>query len=144
MTAPRFAITAIERREWPFTLRMPFRFGVITVTQGRQAVLRVRIRDAAGREAWGVAAESLAAKWFDTDPALSDAQNEDQLRRSLELAGESALAAGMNTAFGHFADGYAAVCFGHSASTSESGRRPRASNRRINQPAALRASDPEK
>jgi hypothetical protein len=44
----------------------------------------------------------------------------------------------------HFAGGYAAVCFGHSASTSESGRRPRASNRRINQPAALRASDPEK
>ena len=39
MTAPRFAVTAIERREWPFTLRLPFRFGVITVTQGRQAVL---------------------------------------------------------------------------------------------------------
>ena len=71
MTAPRFAVTAIERREWPFTLRLPFRFGVITVTQGRQAVLRLRIRDEAGREAWGVAAESLAAKWFDKDPALS-------------------------------------------------------------------------
>ncbi|WP_431271421.1 mandelate racemase [Dankookia sp. P2] len=107
MSAPRFAVTAIERREWPFTLRLPFRFGVITVTEGRQAVLRVRIRDEAGREGWGIAAESLAAKWFDKDPALSDAENEDQLRRSLELAGEVALAAGMNTAFGHFADGYA-------------------------------------
>ena len=81
MTAPRFAITAIERREWPFTLRLPFRFGVVTVTQGRQAVVRVRIRDEAGREGWGVAAETLAAKWFDKDPALSDADNENQLRR---------------------------------------------------------------
>ena len=62
MTAPRFRILEIERREWPFTLRLPFRFGVITVTEGRQAVLRVRIRDEAGREGWGVAAESLAAK----------------------------------------------------------------------------------
>ncbi len=108
MTAPRFAITAIERREWPFTLRLPFRFGVITVTEGRQAVVRVRIRDEAGREGWGVAAETLAAKWFDKDPALSDADNEHQLRRSLELAGEVSLAAGPNTAFGHFADTYAA------------------------------------
>ena len=37
-------------------------------------VKRVRIRLADGREGWGVAAESLAAKWFDKDPALSDAQ----------------------------------------------------------------------
>lgn len=107
MTAPRFAITAVERREWPFTLRLPFRFGIITVTQGRQAVVRARIRLEDGREGWGVAAETLAAKWFDKDPALSDAQNEDQLRRSLELAGEASLAAGANTAFGHFADTYA-------------------------------------
>ena len=108
MSAPRFTITAVECREWPFTLRLPFRFGVITVTQGRQAVVRVRIRDEAGREGWGIAAETLAAKWFDKDPGLSDADNEHQLRRSLELAGEASLAAGPNTAFGHYADTYAA------------------------------------
>ena len=108
MTAPRFAITAIECREWPFTLRLPFRFGVITVTQGRQAVVRVRIRDESGGEGWGVAAETLAAKWFDKDPTLTDADNEHQLRRSIELAGAASLAAGPNTGFGHFADTYAA------------------------------------
>ncbi len=108
MTPPRFSVVAVERREWPFTLRLPFRFGVITVTQGRQAVLRARIRTEDGREGWGVAAESIAAKWFDKDPALSDAQNEHQLRRSLELAEAQALAAGADTAFGHFANGYAA------------------------------------
>jgi hypothetical protein len=108
MSAPRFRILEVERREWPFRLRLPFRFGVITVTEGRQAVVRARIRDEAGRECWGVAAETLAAKWFDKDLGLSDAQNGHQLRRSLELAGEAALAAGENTAFGHFADHYAA------------------------------------
>jgi hypothetical protein len=103
----RFTIVAAERREWPFSLRLPFRFGAVTVTQGRQAVLRLRIRDETGREGWGVAAETLAAKWFDKDPGLTDAQNEDQLRRALELACAASLAAGPNTAFGHFADSYA-------------------------------------
>jgi len=109
MTAPRFTLLETQRREWPFTLRLPFRFGVITVTHGRQAVVRARIRLDDGTEAWGVAAETLAAKWFDKDPKLSDAQNEQQLRRALELATEASLAAGANTAFGHFADSYADV-----------------------------------
>jgi len=108
VSAPRLAVRAVELYEWPFKLRLPFRFGVITVTHGRQAVARVRIRTDAGREAWGFAAEGLAAKWFDKDLALSDEQNLDQLRRALELAREAYLAAGSNTAFGHYADHYAA------------------------------------
>ncbi len=105
--APRFRILEAERREWPFRLRLPFRFGGATVTHGRQAVLRARIRDEAGREGWGVAAETLAAKWFDKDPRWTDAQNEHQLRRALEIAEAASLAAGANTAFGHFADCHA-------------------------------------
>ncbi len=108
MTAPRFRLTEVQRFEWPFRLRMPFRFGVITVTHGRQAVIRARIALDDGTEQWGVAAETLAAKWFDKDPRWSDAQNEHQLRRALELACDATLAAGANTAFGHYADGYAA------------------------------------
>jgi hypothetical protein len=107
MDAPRFTLVETQRFEWPFTLRLPFRFGAITVTHGRQAVVRARIRLEDGRERWGVAAETLAAKWFDKDPALSDAQNEHQLRRALEIA--EAATQGANTAFGHFADTYAAV-----------------------------------
>lgn len=109
MDAPRFTLVETQRLEWPFRLRMPFRFGVITVTHGRQAVLRARIRLDDGTEQWGLAAESLAAKWFDKDPALTDAQNEHQLRRALELAEAATLGAGANTAFGHFADTYPAV-----------------------------------
>jgi hypothetical protein len=106
MTAPRFRLVETRRFEWPFRLRLPFRFGVITVTHGRQAVIRARIALDDGTEHWGVAAETLAAKWFDKDPRWTDAQNEHQLRRALELACDATLAAGANTAFGHYADGY--------------------------------------
>lgn len=108
MTAPRLTLLAVDAFEWPFRLRLPFRFGVITATQGRQAILRARIRLEDGREAVGYAAEMLAAKWFDKSPALSDAQNVDQLRRALELATDAYLAAGSSTAFGLFAASYAA------------------------------------
>jgi hypothetical protein len=108
MTAPRFRLLETQRFEWPFRLRMPFRFGVITVTHGRQAVIRARIALEDGSEHWGVAAETLAAKWFDKDPRWTDAQNEDQLRRALEIACAATMAAGANTAFGHYADAYGA------------------------------------
>jgi len=76
------------------------------VTHGLQAVVRVRIRTEDGREATGFAAEALAAKWFDKDLALTDAQNHDQLRLALRIAADGYLAAGANTAFGHYADHY--------------------------------------
>ena len=105
--APQLSVLDVQCFEWPFALRLPFRFGVITVTEGRQAVVRVRVALDGGREAWGTAAESLAAKWFDKDPRWSDAQNLDQLRRALEIAAAYYRAAGAKTAFAHFADSYA-------------------------------------
>jgi hypothetical protein len=104
---PRFRVVEIECYEWPYALRLPFRFGAATITAGRQALLRARIRLADGRGAWGWAAEALAAKWFDKDANLSDEENVDQLRRSLELAAEAYLAQPAQTAFAHFAESYA-------------------------------------
>ncbi len=86
---------------------MPFRFGAVTITHGQQAVIRLRVRLADGREAWGHGAESLAAKWFDKDPAISDEANLHQLRRALELAEAAYLAAGPATPFGLYAETYA-------------------------------------
>lgn len=86
MTAPRFCITAIERFGRPYRLRLPFRYGAATVTHGRQAVLHAQVRLEDGRTGWGVAAEALAARWFDKDPALTEAQDPDQLRRSMAIA----------------------------------------------------------
>ena len=87
MTAiPKIKLESVERFERDYKLRLPFRFGVITVTEGQQAVIRARIALADGRTAVGVAAEALGAKWFDKSPEFSDAQNLDQLRQALGLA----------------------------------------------------------
>src|SRR5215212_11665994 len=86
--------------ERPVRLRLPFRFGVVTLTDAPQVFVRVRIRLADGREGVGVSAEMLAPKWFDKSPALTNEQNFDQLRQSLEIARQSLLAAGENTPFG--------------------------------------------
>ena len=106
MTAPLLRVIEVVRRERPYKLRMPFRFGVMTATHGRQAAVAVRIRLADGREGTGFAAEALGAKWFDKNPSLSDDDNHHQLRKAIELAGEAYMAEGSSTAFGLFARTY--------------------------------------
>lgn len=105
---PLLTIRAVEAFERAFRLRMPFKFGNTVNTHGRQAVIRVKIRLDDGREGWGCSAESLGAKWFDKNPALTDEQGLNQLRRSLRLAADAYLASGPRTAFGFFADHYRA------------------------------------
>ncbi len=104
--APKLRLEGVERFERDVRLRLPFRFGVITVTEATQAVIRATIALEDGRRSTGVAAETLAAKWFDKNPALSDAQNLDQLRQALDLAIGLYTARGWSTAFGLFADTY--------------------------------------
>jgi len=107
MTAtPKIKLDSVERFERDYTLRLPFRFGVITVTAGTQAVIRAKIALEDGRTAVGVAAEALGAKWFDKSPAFSDAQNLDQLRQALGLAIELYGTRGWSTPFGLYADTY--------------------------------------
>jgi len=98
----KFSVRAIELFERDVHLRLPFRFGIVTLTHAPQAFVRARIRLDDGREAQGAAAELLAPKWFDKNPALSNEQNFDQLRLALALARAAYLAGGANTAFGHF------------------------------------------
>lgn len=98
----------VERYERPTKMRLAFRFGVITVTEGVQAVIRARISLSDGRSTQGVAAEALAAKWFEKSPEYTDAQNLDQLRQSLDIAIEHYRAHGADTPFGLFAETYRA------------------------------------
>src|SRR3954451_21797352 len=102
--APKLKVLGVEAFEQPFRLRLPFRFGVITVTEGVQAFVRVHVRLDDGREGFGYADEMLAAKWFDKNPALSDAQNRDQLRKSIEVAAAAYAEAPLSTAFDLYAD----------------------------------------
>jgi len=99
-------LEAADRFERDHKLRLPFRFGVITVTQGTQAILRVRIALEDGRTSEGVAAEALGAKWFEKSPSFTDAQNLDQLRQALQIAIEHYQARGWDTPFGLYANNY--------------------------------------
>lgn len=102
----RFSVKEISLFERDVVLRLPFRFGAATLTRAPQAFVRARIRLENGRESQGAAAELLAPKWFDKDPALSNEENFAQLRASLALAREAYLAGGENSAFGHWIDNY--------------------------------------
>jgi len=104
--APKLAIEAIDIFERDVRLRMPFRFGVVTLTQAPQVLARVRVRLADGRQATGMSAELLAPKWFDKNAALSNEDNFDQLRLALDTARHRYLAGVADTAFGHFANHY--------------------------------------
>jgi L-alanine-DL-glutamate epimerase-like enolase superfamily enzyme len=104
MAPAALRILEIELFERPVVLRLPFRFGVVTLTACPQAFVKVRIQTETGREAEGAAAELLAPKWFDKNPILSNEDNFDQLRASLRLAREAYLSDhGARPAFRHFA-----------------------------------------
>ena len=90
-------------------LRMPFRFGVVTLTESPQAFVQARIRLEDGRETEGAAAELLAPKWFDKNPALSNEDNYGQLRASLRVARGRYLANGARSAWAHSSPGVGLV-----------------------------------
>jgi hypothetical protein len=103
----RFTVKEIALYERPVKLRLPFRFGVVTLTEAPQAFVRARIETEKGVSAVGGAAELMVPKWFDKTASTSNEENIAQLRASLTLARDSYLAGGPNTAFGHFIDNYA-------------------------------------
>ena len=63
--APCFVLREIELYERAVVLRLPFRFGVVTLTECPQAFVRARIELPDGTSAWGAGAEVMAPKWFD-------------------------------------------------------------------------------
>ncbi len=107
--APAFRLREVELFERDVRLRLPFRFGVVTLTECPQLFLRARIELANGRSGWGMAAEMLAPKWFDKNLALTNEDNFEQLRLSAKTARE--LYTGdrvARTAFGFFSAHYRA------------------------------------
>ncbi|HEX6020096.1 MAG TPA: enolase C-terminal domain-like protein [Burkholderiaceae bacterium] len=119
--APRFVVREIALHELPVKLRLPFRFGVVTLTECPQAFVHAHIETADGRSSWGGAAELLAPKWFDKNLALSNDDNFEQLRDVLRLARIAYLADGSaDTAFGHFSRHHDA----HQAAAAARGHNP--------------------
>jgi hypothetical protein len=107
VTAPVFTVREICLFERGVRLRLPFRFGVVTLTEAPQVFVRARIELPDGNSHWGAAAELLAPKWFDKNLALSNEENFEQLRLALVLATDAYTnPARPRTAFGHFAAHY--------------------------------------
>jgi len=96
----KLSLIAADFFERPVKLRLPFRFGVVTLREAPQVFVRARVKLADGREGEGVSADILAPKWFDKSANLSNEDNFDQLRVSLAMARTALLAAGSNTPFG--------------------------------------------
>jgi len=108
LNTPTLTVREVQLYERSVRLRMPFRFGVVTLTEAPQCFVRVRIERGDGTSHWGAAAELLAPKWFDKNLALTNEDNFDQLRLSLRLAADAYTAdARTRTAFGNFAAHYA-------------------------------------
>ena len=119
--AARLRVREVALHERPVKLRLPFRFGVVTLTECPQAFARVRIELADGRSSWGGAAELMAPKWFDKNLQLSNDDNFEQLRDVLRLARDAYLGdASPDTAFGHFARHHDA----HQAAAAGRGHNP--------------------
>jgi len=85
-SAPRVRVSEIRLYEREVRLRMPFRYGVVTLTRAPQVFVRMRLSLENARGGWGMAAELLAPKWFDKNMVLTDEENFEQLRTSLRLA----------------------------------------------------------
>jgi hypothetical protein len=92
MNLARLRMDEVICWERPVKLRLPFRFGVITLHEAPQLFVRVGLSDAQGRRAQGYAAEMLIPKWFDKRPELSAEQNIEQLRRSVRRAATAGVA----------------------------------------------------
>ncbi len=111
MSAPRLLrVISVELFERPVELRLPFRFGAVTVTACPQAFVRAAIELDDGRRAHGAAAEMMIPKWFDKSAHRSNAENIDDLRDALRRAANAYTSSGTpRTAFGHFASHYVAA-----------------------------------
>ena len=107
MSPARLTVDRIHFGERNVELRLPFKFGVVTLTHAPQVFVRALVRLEDGREAWGESAELMVPKWFDKSPQLSNEQNIDQLRRSLMAAAEAYRDSRLpRTAFQLFAENY--------------------------------------
>lgn len=91
-------------------LRIPFRFGVATLTAAPHATVRVEIENGEGERAVGFAADLLAPKWFDKDLGKTNEQNFEDLLASTERAMDvfADPAAGTATVFEHWRRTYGA------------------------------------
>jgi len=93
----------------PVRLRLPFKFGAVTLQACPQLFVRAAVEVAGHGHAQGFAAEMMVPKWFDKRPGFTQADNVKHLQRSCERAAQAYLNDASATPFGLFARHYTAL-----------------------------------
>jgi hypothetical protein len=94
----RLCVVEYELRLTRVRLRIPFRYGIATMTEMPYLFLRLRL-EVAGRSAWGMAADCLPAKWFTKDPARAVEDEVGEMLRVIAHAAEAARGVAGESAF---------------------------------------------
>ncbi|MDB5292694.1 MAG: hypothetical protein JWL69_3935 [Phycisphaerales bacterium] len=81
----RIKVLSTDLRIVNMRLRMPFRFGITTLTELPHMFVRVLLQ-VDGRETWGIAADGLPNKWFTKDP---DSRYRDDIDDMLKVIGSA-------------------------------------------------------
>jgi L-alanine-DL-glutamate epimerase-like enolase superfamily enzyme len=105
-SAPFVRVLAVETGVRPMTLRLPFKFGAVTLTRCPQVVVRATVDCGAHGVAEGFAAELMMPRWFDKRADRTQADNVSDLGRALEAAADAYTTAEAAPAFALFARHY--------------------------------------
>ena len=102
----RFKVKATGFRERNIILRLPFKFGAVTLTEVPQLIANVVIELENGVTGQGSSAETLVPKWFDKNPDLSNEDNFEQLRAAARIAAGLYRESPLENAFGLYSACY--------------------------------------
>ena len=106
----KFSVEDVSFHERDVKLRLPFRFGVATLTSCPQVHVRVKLKFSDGKVVEGCSAEMMVPKWFDKNTALSNEDNFEQLRFALKTTRAAYTADKQpKTAWQHFVQNYDAI-----------------------------------
>lgn len=113
--APPVRVLAVEFGVRPMMLRLPFKFGAVTLTRCPQVFVRATVDCGTHGAAEGWAAELMVPRWFDKCDGLSQADNVRHLQQALETAADVYKSGAPLPAFALFARHYEAL-MAHGAS----------------------------
>lgn len=126
-SSPPVRVLAVEFGVRPMTLRLPFKFGAVTLTRCPQVFVRATVDCGAHGTTEGLAAELMVPRWFDKRPDQTQADNVLHLRQALEAAADAYTAAEAAPAFALFARHYESLmargaALGHTALSTAFGQ----------------------
>lgn len=108
-TAPAVRVLAVDFGVRPMTLRLPFKFGAVTLTCCPQVFVRATVDCGAHGTTQGWAAELMVPRWFDKRPGMTQADNVRHLQLALEAASDAYTRGAPVPAFTLFTQHYEAL-----------------------------------